>query len=173
MNTKQNNMDLKKDWKFYTGVTFLILSCILPLIGLAIPFFDIHPVISVPVAGFLMLGGPEIMIIIAASFLGKNAYHYYRNKFLKFFKRKKPIKPHVISATRYYVGLSLFFGSLIPMYLNGYAPQIMPKNELGKYLFLVSADLVFVISFFVLGADFWEKYKSLFIWQTKDNKHQK
>jgi hypothetical protein len=56
------------------------------------------------------------------------------------------------------------FFSVVPLYINGYFKGILPKDDTTRYLILVSADFSFVISFFILGEGFWEKFKGLFIW---------
>jgi hypothetical protein len=152
---------LKKDWKFYVGIIFLLLSLILPLFSFIVALFELPPKIYIPIIGVLTIGGPEVMVIIGAAFLGKNVYNYYREKFFAIFKRK----PKPISKTRYYIGLTIMLFSITPLYINGYLPDIMPSKIYVKNLILLSADLLFVISFFILGGDFWEKFKKLFIWE--------
>ena len=111
-----------------------------------------------------MIGGPEVMIIIAAIFLGKETARYYKAKFLDFFKREGPPKP--VSRTRYYIGLTLILASIIPIYIAGYIPpDIIPWTEEEKVFILLSMDILFVISFFIAGPDFWEKIKSLFVYK--------
>jgi len=160
-------MKIKKDWKFYTGITFLILSCLLPLVGLILPFLGFPVAESAFLVGVFTVGGPEVMIMLAAAFIGKEGLLYFKSKIKKFFKRKKTVKP--VSKQRYYFGLFLLLASGVPLYLNAYFPEILPKDEEDKILILILSDFIFVISFFILGADFWEKFKSLFKWNVKIN----
>ncbi|NGX52504.1 MAG: hypothetical protein KR126chlam5_00804 [Candidatus Anoxychlamydiales bacterium] len=153
---------LKKDWKFYTGLVCLILSFFLPLLGFVVPFLKLPTTITVGVITFLTIGGPEAMILAGSVLLGKDGFRYYRNKMFLFFKRKS--KPKPVSEIRYYTGLTIMVLSVIPLYLNAYFSEIMPQKEYTKNAILISADLIFVISFFILGGEFWEKYKRLFIW---------
>lgn len=113
--------ELKKDWKYYTGRTFLILSIALPIIGLIIPKLGLPRVVTGIVMGSLMVGGPEVMIILAVLFLGKNTVKYYKARFFALFK-KDPMKHKPVSKVRYYIGLVILWGSIIPLYLNGYYP---------------------------------------------------
>ncbi len=152
----------RKDWKYYTGMTFLLLSLFLPLIGFLIPLLDLPISITTVLMGALTVGGPEIMIALAVIFLGKTHILYLKSKVWKVF-RKKRIPPPV-SKGRYYFGLTVLLMSGLPLYLDAYFPGIMPKNEAFRYFLLVSADLTFVLSFFILGANFCEKFKRLFIW---------
>lgn len=158
---------IEKNWKYYTGMTFLWLSLVLPLIGFTIPFLGLHPALTATIMGLLTVGGPEVAIILAVIFLGKKTFLYYKEKFFKLFKRTRPYKP--VSKVRYYIGLVIFWGSITPHYLNAYAPHLLPNQDNLRYFILVGGDLAFVLSFFILGGNFWEKFKRLFIWEENKN----
>jgi len=59
----------------------------------------------------------------------------------------------------------IFLASPIPLYLNGYSPDLLPKE--GRHYILMAGDLAFVLSFFILGGGFWEKIKALFRWENQ------
>lgn len=160
----KNPPKLVKDWKYYTGMTCMVLALVLPLFGFLVPMLDLPILFSATIIGILTVGGPEIMVMLGAILLGKQTAYYYKEKFLALFK-KKPGRPKRVSKGRYYFGLTLFFGSVLPLYLYGFFPAVMPVDEELRYVILVSADLVFVLSFFILGGEFWEKIKNLFIWE--------
>ena len=153
---------LKKDWRFYTGMTFLVMAVILPLFGFLVPLLDIPTAAEVFIIACLTVGGPELMIMFAVAFLGKRTFVYIKAKIFAIFKRKRRPKP--VSITRYYIGLAIFILSPRLLYFNAYWPEIMPAHDQVRYYLLVIGDLAFVISFFILGERFWEKFKSLFIW---------
>ncbi|NGX33778.1 MAG: hypothetical protein K1060chlam1_00119 [Candidatus Anoxychlamydiales bacterium] len=159
---------LKKDFKCYTGLVCVALSFLLPILGFLVPFLKLPHIITVGIITFLTIGGPEAMILIGSVVLGKDGFKYYRNKMFLLFKRKT--KPKPVSKIRYYSGLTIMVLSVIPLYINAYFSKIMPLNEYAKNAILISADLIFVISFFILGGEFWEKYKKLFVWDGNNNK---
>lgn len=161
---------LKKDWKYYSGLICLALSFFLPLLGFLIPFLKLPSTITVGIITFLTIGGPEVMILAGSVLLGKDGFRYYRNKIFLLFKRKT--KPKPVSKIRYYTGLTIWILSVFPLYINAYFSEIMPQQKYAKNAILISADLIFVISFFILGGNFWEKFKKLFIWDGK-NKNKK
>ena len=155
---------LTKDWKYYTGMSCMVCSLILPLMGFLVPLLDLPVPITAGIIGALAVGGPEIMILLGVLLLGKKTAQYYKEKFFAFFKRRPG--PHKkVSKGRYYFGLVMLWGSVLPLYLAGFFPQTMPADEDVKYFILVGADLIFVLSFFVLGGDFWDKFKALFVWE--------
>ena len=153
---------IHKDWRYYVGMTCLVLSLGLPLFGFAVPFLDLHAAFAAILIGFLTIGGPEVMILLAVLFLGKETLSYYKQKiYTCLFKRRK-YKP--VSKFRYYFGLVIFFASPTPLYLNAYGEHLLPADETFRHFILMGSDLAFVLSFFILGGNFWEKFKSLFIW---------
>lgn len=153
---------LQKDWKYYLGMVCLVLSIILPAFGIFIPFLELPGALTAAIMGVLTIGGPEIMILLAVLLLGKKTLNYYKERFFKALFKRRTYKP--VSKLRYYIGLVIFLGSIIPLYLNAYGPQLLPENETIRHLIFMGGDLSFVLSFFILGGDFWEKFKSLFVW---------
>ena len=152
---------LKKDWKYYLGMTFLVLSFVVPLAGFIFPFLGLPTALAATLVGVFTVGVPEVMIILAVLCLGKETFNYYKKKLFKIFRPNKPPKP--VSKFRYYFGLVIFLASPIPLYINGYSPDLLPAG--GRHYILMGGDLAFVISFFILGESFWEKIKALFRWE--------
>jgi hypothetical protein len=54
--------------------------------------------------------------------------------------------------------LPIFFGWLAP-----YAPHLIPKYEAHRFVVNLAGDLMFISSLFVLGGDFWDKVRALFM----------
>ncbi len=155
---------VKKNWKYYVGLLFLVLSFLLPLLGFLVARLNLPLAVSSTIIGLLIIGGPELMILLAALFLGKETLLYIKHQFFKLFKKNR--KPKPVSKARYYVGLSLMLASIIPLYLAGYFPHALPKDEELRLSILFSMDLLFVCSFFIAGEEFWEKFKNVFLYNT-------
>lgn len=147
---------IKRNWKYYLGMTCLSLSFLVPVIGFIFPFLGLPTALAATLTGVFTVGIPEVMIILAVLLLGKETFNYYKSKLFK--KRKNAPKP--VSKFRYYFGLVIFLASPIPLYLNGYSPDLLPES--GRHTILMGGDLAFVLSFFILGGGFWEKIKALF-----------
>jgi len=58
--------------------------------------------------------------------------------------------------------LPILFGWLVP-----YAPHFVPGYEAHRLFINLAADLMLVISVFILGGDFWDKVRALFIHQAR------
>jgi len=153
---------LKKDWRFYAGMAALLLALGLPLLGFAVPLFGLPTAVSAVLIGGLVAGGPEVLMVLAAALLGKETLHAFLYLAKRALGRALLVTP--VSKRRYYAGLTIALVSILPFYLYGYFPQIMPDGDVRIYI-LASSDLSFVFSIFLMGGEFWEKLGRLFVWE--------
>ena len=115
--------------------------------------------------GLLALGIPELFMIIAAAVAGKEGFKYIKSKIFSFLKKHGP--PDTVSKIRYRIGLVLFLIPIIIGWLLPYFTQLIPSYEQNKYLISVAGDVVLITSLFVLGGDFWDKLRSLFVYEAR------
>ena len=73
-----------------------------------------------------------------------------------------------VSATRYRIGLVLFIFPILLGWLYPYLELWVTELETYRLGLAITADIVFAISLFVLGGDFWLKIKALFIHDNAD-----
>ena len=66
----------KKDWKYYLGITFLVLSFLIPAIGFIFPFLGLPTALAAILIGVFTVGIPEVMIILAVFCLGKETFNF-------------------------------------------------------------------------------------------------
>jgi hypothetical protein len=154
--------NLKKGWRFYAGMTALALALILPLGALFVPVLGLPAAESVVLAGALAAGGPEVLCLLAVALLGKEAFQYFTHRAKGLLRRALFETP--VSKTRYYVGLWIILLSWLPAYLYAYLPTTMPGGSIRIYV-LAAMDLAFVASVFLMGGEFWEKVRRIFIYE--------
>ena len=112
-------------------------------------------------SGLLMVGIPEGFTVAAIAILGKSGFNLIRDRFFAFLKRHGP--PDVVSRARYRVGLVMFVVPLLFGWLAPYGPDQVLGYEVQNLWVNIVTDLMFISSFFVLGGDFWDKLRVLFI----------
>jgi hypothetical protein len=143
------------------GGAFFILGIICPVL---IPFVVASgwPVgIVSALSGLLALGIPELLMIIAAAILGKSGFNYLKRLFRVLSRRYGP--PRQVSRVRYSTGLVLF---VIPLIAGLVMPYLMKEIEffdLYYFEITIGGNMMLLISLFVLGGDFWDKLRGLFI----------
>lgn len=151
--------------RFYLGLVFFILAWILPLFGILVAKLNLSLGAKATIIGLLTVGGPELLGLLAVLCLGKENLMHLKNKLLACLKRVKPTA--LVSRNRYRLGLIMFLLPLIPTYIMAYAPQWLPDHSPQRLYVNLSADFIFLASLFVLGGDFWDKLRALFVYDAR------
>lgn len=117
------------------------------------------------VSGLLLLGIPELFTVIAAAVLGKQGFDYLMRRikgaFGRFFWEHGP--PETVGTTRYRIGLVMFTIPIVVAWITPYAFHHLPGYERYRLLYGLPGDVLLIASLFVLGGQFWDKLRSLFI----------
>ncbi|HWQ19550.1 MAG TPA: hypothetical protein VN455_07200 [Methanotrichaceae archaeon] len=155
--------ELKRGLRLYAGLAAAILSIILPAFVIIVPSLGLPAQWTVILSAGLFIGGPEMLTLAAVLLLGKDTLRYFMYRIKKALWGVVMERP--VSKARYYLGLALFFASGLPIYIYGYFPGVLPEGM--RVSILVAADLIFVISMFIMGGEFWEKLQMIFVWEGK------
>jgi hypothetical protein len=108
-----------------------------------------------------LLGGSEVLGLVAVATMGKNGYAYIKNRVFGFLKQYGP--PAEVSRTRYTIGLVMFAVPIVFGWLAPYAADLIPGYPGNELTYGIIGDLLLLVSLFVLGGDFWDKLRALFI----------
>ncbi|MEJ2137097.1 MAG: hypothetical protein P8X86_17860, partial [Desulfofustis sp.] len=71
--------------------------------------------------------------------------------------------PETVSASRYKIGLVMFTVPLLFALLAPYIGIFITEQIAGDLFLAIGADLSLLISLFLLGGDFWDKLRALYI----------
>ena len=163
-------MDPEKSWKYYLGLSLFVYSFI-PICTAELLFLLPLSHSEAATIALIYIGSGEITFLCAVALLGKPFVEMLKAKIKGFFIRKKPvIPPEPIGKTRHVIGVALFFMSFLPYpILEGILIFGHPTGRDLHYLVaaLLTGDVIFIISLFVLGGEFWERLKKLFEWPGK------
>jgi hypothetical protein len=113
-------------------------------------------------SGFLLVVGPEVLSILAIAILGKDGFNFLKEKVFALLRRAAPTAK--VSRTRYRSGLAIWALLFIYGSFVWYAPHLVPGYTEHRIAMNLTADFLFIASLFVLGGDFWEKFRALFIY---------
>ena len=148
-------------WRLKLGVAIFVASILLPVAGMpAVASLGLSAGVTASVSGGLLLSA-EVLGIAAIAIMGKSGYAYIKNRVLGFLKQYGP--PNKVSRVRYRIGLMMFSVPLLFGWLSPYASGWVPGLLSHPLPFAIGGDLLIVASLFVLGGDFWDKIRSLFI----------
>jgi hypothetical protein len=110
-------------------------------------------------SGFLALGIPEIFMLIAAGILGKQGFSYLKSKLWRMIA-----PPETVGLVRYRIGLLMFFVPIVFIWLHPYLEQAQPELADKRVNLGVLSVSLLTVSLFVLGGEFWDKLRGLFIY---------
>jgi len=142
----------------------MALAVIMPLSALVVPVLGLSTTQSALLAGVLLAGGPEVLCILAVALLGKETFLYLAHRAKTALRRAVIDQP--ASRARYYAGLVVILLSWLPAYIYAYSPALLPQGNARIYL-LAAMDLAFVVSVFLMGGEFWEKVRRIFVYEGK------
>ena len=152
-------------WRFRTGIFFFVFGWVCPLFIPLVTASDLPAAWKTSLSGLLLVGGPELFGFAAIFFLGKSGFNYIKSKVMAFLKRHAA--PRVVSRGRYRFGLViLIFLTIFGTFIY-YAPDLIPGYTENRLIMNLIADFLFIASFFILGGDFWDKFRALFIYEAK------
>jgi hypothetical protein len=112
-------------------------------------------------SGLLAFGVPEVGMLLAAGILGKEGFARLKEQLAKLLRRYGP--PQAVGATRYRVGLVLFTVPLLYALIAPYLPQFFHGPDIQRFEFALAGDLLLLVSLLVLGGEFWDKLRALFV----------
>lgn len=143
-----------------------------------IPLILLLPVsdeMKATLSGLMVIGIPQLLTGISIIIVGKKGFSFLKQKFFGILKKALP--PDHISKTRYYIGLVMFTLPLLMAWALPYISDCFPFYNTNKHTISFVGDLMLIFSFFVLGGDFWDKLRSLFVYNSRavlhDNPQQK
>ena len=152
--------------RLYTGGAIFVIGFLSPLL---VPLVTASPLPvgwKTAISGLLLVGVPELAMLIAVAVMGKDGFNYLKQLIFGFLG-KHFAPPESVSLIRYRIGLMLFtipllFGWVAP-YISGYFPLF----EEHRLQFAIIGDLLLFSSLFVLGGEFWDKLRALFVHKAK------
>ena len=148
-------------WRFKLGAAMFGLSILLPLAGVPlVTTLGLSTGVTASATGGLLLSA-EVLGLAAIAVLGKSGYAYIKNRVFGFLKQYGP--PRKVGRLRYRVGLVMFCVPVLLGWLSPYAVKWVPALSSQPLPYALGGDILIVSSLFVLGGDFWDKIRSLFI----------
>jgi len=147
------------------GGFFFILGLICPVFIPLVLITDLSAAFKTIISGLLALGIPELLMLVAIAILGRPGYEYLKTSVFRLFKKYGP--PARVSKTRYRIGLVLFISPILFGLLLPYFSNLLPFYIENSLAINITLDLIFLTSLLVLGGDFWDKLRSLFIYDSK------
>ncbi len=143
------------------GIMLLVVGFLSPLAGVLVLRTSWPVAVKSALAGCLFFGF-EILAFPAIAVMGKANFDRIMALIWRVLGRLQPTARD-IGRLRHAIGLVLLLLPLVPIYLTAYLPSWLPADPGWRLAINLLADAVFLISLFVLGGDFWDKLRALFM----------
>ncbi len=149
------------DWRIKLGAALLGLSILLPVLGIPlVTTLGLSTTMTASISGALLVGA-EVLGVCAVAVMGKSGYAFIKNRVFGFLKQHGP--PRKVSRGRYNIGLVIFCVPFLFGWLSPYISKWVPGLLSNPLPFAIGGDILILASLLVLGGDFWDKIRSLFI----------
>ena len=152
-------------WRMSLALALWVGGFFLPLaiplvIGLPLPVAT-----KTALSALLIFGLPQLLTVIAIAIVGKSGFHYLKERLFGAAKKLGP--PVHVSRLRYRIGLVMLFLPLAVLLLEPYVTLLVVQEYGPHWVYGAVYDTLFLASFFVLGGEFWDKVKALFIYEAR------
>jgi hypothetical protein len=107
-------------------------------------------------SGLLGIGIPDVFTIAAVGVMGKQGFDALKQRAFALLRSAAP--PDRVGPIRHRIGLAMF---VIPLVFGWAGPYLPVSRSQGTLA--IAGDISFLASFFVLGGDFWDKIRALFV----------
>ncbi len=144
-------------WRFNVGIMIigLIFVCLL-LIPLSAAM-DLPAKTIATVTGVVFIGS-KVLLLIAIGVMGKAGFQELKRRMLHRLTPETMVGP-----TRYRIGLVMFCLPLLAVMLAPYLDAFWPGLRPSSFPLQVFGNAMLIASFFVLGGNFWDKVRALFV----------
>ncbi|MCP4575239.1 MAG: transporter suffix domain-containing protein [Deltaproteobacteria bacterium] len=161
---------MKKDWKYYLGISLFLYSFLPMSIVAVLPFLGLT-LAQAGAFAVVFLASGEVAFLCAAALLGKEFLTALKKRIKACFKWSHEPKP--VSRNQHRIGIALLTSSFLPHYVMLiYLLFFSHKESEINFLawIMVAGEAAFMASLFILGGDFWDRLTQLFIWPGQEKK---
>ena len=151
--------------RLIAGAVVFITGFAAPVMVPVVAASGLSAELKTALSGLLILGIPELAMLIAVAIMGKDGYEFLsagiKRRMGMFLKAYGPAER--VSRARYRIGLVMF---TLPILIGWVAPYLghhIPGYEGNDLAYAIVGDLLLLSSLFVLGGEFWDKLRSLFV----------
>ena len=148
-------------WRLHLGLFIFVIGFASPLLIPVVTATNLPAAWKTFISGALAVGIPEVFSIIAVAIMGKQGFDAIKARFFAFLKKHGP--PDRVTRTRYRIGLVMFILPILYGWLGPYVVHHFKAFDSFRLPGSIVGDMLLLSSFFVLGGNFWDKVRALFI----------
>lgn len=178
----KSSADATHTFRYKLGIFLFVAGNLAVVGGILAPLVGLASVLGAATIGAVIVGG-EAVALTSIVFIGKAGFLALKGKIGASVKEGFTAP---VGKTRHMVGITLFLLNVFALYLTVYyawasLDAVAQEPALTEFwgmtveeqwtmvlsIFLVG-EIGFIVSLYVLGADWWERFRNLFVWQGTD-----
>ena len=152
-------------WRFKLGIAMVALAIALWLLILLAGVLGVSAARIAAMTGIVFIAN-KVLLLACIAVMGKTGFQQLKGIIFGHFKTLAP--SDTVGPTRHAVGLAMFCLPLLSSMLEPYVDHLWPGLRPNRWELQALGDVMLVASFFVLGGDFWNKVRALFIRTVRD-----
>lgn len=114
------------------------------------------------ISAIVVFVGPKLGVLAAIAIMGKPGFAYLKAQVFGYLK-----PPAEVSPARHRAGIVMFVTAILFGALEPYLGFFLPGDAALGIRYALAGDLLLIASILVLGGDFWDKIRALFIREAK------
>jgi hypothetical protein len=162
MNTQANGAGgtASAGWRLKLGITIVALMIVVwLLIPLAVVMGASSGTIAAITGGILI--GNKVLLLLAVAIMGRAGFRELKQTTFGHIARFAPNA--TVGPLRHRIGLVMFCIPLVSAILEPYVDAMWPGIWPKSWQLELLGDAMLIASFFVLGGNFWDKLRALFV----------
>lgn len=148
-------------WRMRIGSALFALGLGSPVFVPLVTALPLSIELRTLLSGLFVLGIPEVLWLAAAAVLGRDGFGALKTSLFGWIRELGP--PATVSPARYRVGICLFTLPLLLALLQPYAELWIDAASAHRLALGIIGDVCLATSLLVLGGDFWDKLRALFL----------
>ena len=156
----QDETEAAGDWRFKLGLAIFVLAFAIWLLVPLMAALNASGTFLAALSGAVFVGN-KVLLLVVVAVMGKPGFVQLKRYVFGYVAMLAPAPE--VSRLRHAVGLVMFGLPLLTTFLEPYDDYLAPALLTHGWQVELLSDLIFVASFFVLGGNFWDKIRALFV----------
>jgi hypothetical protein len=147
-------------WRFRFGIATFVLAFALWLLVPLAAMMQVSTSTVAALTGTLFICN-KVLLLLVVAIMGKQGFGQLKRRVFSYAAALVPAEP--VGPFRHRIGIAMFCLPLISSFIEPYVDAIAPDLRPDSWGLQLTGDIMLIASFFVLGGNFWEKARALFV----------
>jgi hypothetical protein len=148
------------DWRFKLGMVIFLLAFAIWLLVPLLAALNASGDTLAALSGVVFISN-KVLLVVVVAVMGKPGFEHLKKQVFRYVAILAPAPE--VGRLRHSLGLVMFSLPLLTTFVEPYDHYIWPALLTHGWQLELLSDLIFIASFFVLGGNFWDKIRALFV----------